>query len=148
MFSDRFGHFLACFDEGPIVLKQWTLNELFNPLFSRSARLQACFFSCFLKSRLLCLSIAAYSVFITQRGKVSRLEGNTKQFLCVDIAERWTRRLQTRSGLCCPRLHRAAFIPRGGVQRAALLVGSGLVQTSENKRQLVSRHGTAENRGP
>lgn len=28
------------FDEGTIVLKQWTLNELFNQLFSHSARLQ------------------------------------------------------------------------------------------------------------
>lgn len=56
-------------------------------------------FSYFLKSRLLCLSIAAYSVFITQRGKVSRLEGNTKQFLFVDIAERWNRRC--RPGPAC-----------------------------------------------
>lgn len=33
MFSDHFSPCLTCFDEGTIVLKQWTLNELFNQLF-------------------------------------------------------------------------------------------------------------------
>lgn len=54
----------------------------------------------FLKSRLLCFGIAAYSVFITQWGKESRLEGNTKQFLFVDIAGTWNT-LARRSSLGC-----------------------------------------------
>lgn len=99
------------------MLKQWTLNELLNQRFSLSLVCSRVF-SSVLKSRLLCLSIAAYCVFITQPGKVSRLEGNTKQFLSVDIAGRWTRRCGAAPAGALLSRTGPAFHPALGIQPA------------------------------